>query len=355
MALPGNRLPCGIKNYTYSKDMAIFRTKVHWGWLIAFLAFLLTMPLFVSAPFLRSVMSLMITIVAVLGLHIIVGLCGQISLGQQAFMAVGGYAAAILATKFGLPFWVVVPSGGVIASMIGIIFGLPSLRIKGFYLAVSTLAAHFLIMYILIQWASVTGGDNGIKVQRPFLGPIDFASDQNFYYIILVTTVLLTFFAKNISRMAVGRAFIAIRDNDLAAEIMGINLFYYKLLAFAISSFFCGVAGALYTFYITRADPVAWPLLNSIWQLGMLIIGGIGSVMGVFFGAAFFKLLELMAAILGPAIVTIVPSFQASVAASLAEILWGLAIVFSLVFEPRGINHRWEITKSLYRVWPFAY
>jgi len=355
MGLSSGRLPCGIKNYTYSKDMAIFRTKFHWGWLIVFLIFLWTMPLFVSPPFLRSVMSLIITIIAVLGLHIIVGLCGQISLGQQAFMAVGGYAAAILATRFGLPFWAVVPAGGLIAALVGIVFGLPSLRIKGLYLTISTLAAHFLIMYILIQWASVTGGDNGIKVIRPSLGPIDFASDKNFYYIIMVTAIVMTFFAKNISRLASGRAFVAIRDNDLAAEVMGVNLYYYKLLAFAISSFFCGVAGTLYVYFITRADPVAWPLLDSIWQLGMLIIGGMGSVVGVFLGATFFKLLEVMAAYLGPVLITIVPQLEAVAGASLAEILWGLAIVFSLVFEPRGLYHRWEIAKSLYRVWPFAY
>jgi branched-chain amino acid transport system permease protein len=270
-------------------------------------------------------------------------------------MAVGGYTAAILSTRAGLPFVVAVPLSGVVASLAGTLFGLPSLRLKGFYLAISTLAAHFLIMYVLIQWVGLTGGDNGIKVARPALGPIDFAQDHNFYYIVLFTTALMTFFAKNISRMAIGRVFIAIRDNDLAAEIMGINLFYYKLLAFAISSFFCGVSGALYAFYMTRVDPVAWPLLDSVWQLGMLIIGGVGSVAGVFFGVVFFKLLELMSAYLGPAITALMPSLQAGVAASLSEILWGLAIVFSLVFEPRGINHRWEIVKSLYRVWPFAY
>lgn len=355
MSLTSARLPCEVKNYTYSKDMAIFRTGYHVGWLIGFLLLLLTIPLFVSLTFLRPIISLTITIIAVLGLHIIFGLCGQISLGQQAFMAVGGYAAAILATKFGLSFWAVLPVSGLIAALLGVIFGLPSFRLKGLYLILSTLSAHFLIMYVLVQWASVTGGDYGIKVVRPFLGPIDFALDKNFYYIIMGIAIAMTYFAKNISRMASGRAFVAIRDNDLAAEVMGVNIFYYKLLAFAISSFYCGIAGALNVYYITRADPISWPLLGSVWQLGMLIIGGLGSVIGVFFGATFFKLLDVMAAYLGPALINIVPQFEAGIGASLAEILWGLSIVFCLVFEPRGIYHRWEIAKSLYRIWPFAY
>jgi branched-chain amino acid transport system permease protein len=355
MALSGGRLPCGVKSYTYRQDMRIFKTRLQWGWFIAFLAFLLAMPLFVSPHVLRLTLSLTITVIAVLGLHIVIGLCGQLSLGQLAFMAVGGYAAAILTTRFGFPFWAAIPASGVVAALIGVIFGLPSVRIKGFYLVMSTIAAHFLIMYILIQWVNVTGGDNGIMVRRPSLGSIDFASDKNFYYVVIVTVIILAYFAKNISRMASGRAFIAIRDNDLAAEVMGVNLFYYKLLAFAISSFYCGIAGALYVYYITRADPMAWPLMDSVWQLGMLIIGGFGSVTGVFLGATFFKLIEVMAVNLGPVINKVLPQFEAGVAASLAEILWGLSIIFFLVYEPRGLHHRWEIVKSLYRVWPFAY
>ncbi|HJX12945.1 MAG TPA: branched-chain amino acid ABC transporter permease [Dehalococcoidales bacterium] len=344
-------LPSGTFQESYAQDMAIFRTRTHWVLLLVFLSFLFTSPLFFSDRILTIFTIIGITIISVLGLNILTGYCGQISIGHAGFMAVGGYTSAILTAKLGWPFWTALPAAGLMAGVIGLIFGLPSLKIKGFYLIMATIAAQFIIIWVILQLYDVTGGADGLAVPRPVIGGLVFKSKASYFYLVMVLTCLATYLAKNIVRTRVGRAFIAIRDNDLAAEVMGVNLWTYKLTAFFIGCVYAGVAGSLLVHYYAFASVDQFPFMNSVWYLGMLIIGGMGSTAGAIFGAIFLKLLDELVTIIGPVLSAAVAP---QAAASLSLIMRGLVIVLFLIFEPRGLAHRWELVKAYYRRWPFT-
>jgi branched-chain amino acid transport system permease protein len=346
-------LPSGVFQGSFGQDMAIFRTKTHWGMLLAFLIFLFTMPLYSSDKVLTISTLIGITIIAVLGLNILTGYCGQISMGHAGFMAVGGYTSAILCAKLGWPFWVTVPCGALSAGIIGIVFGLPSLKIKGFYLIMSTVAAQFIVIWVIIRLTGVTGGVNGLSIPRPEIFGFVIKSKASYFILVMIVACIATYFAKNIVRTRVGRAFIAIRDNDLAAEVMGVNLWIYKLLAFFIGCVYAGVAGALMVHYISFANTEQFPFINSVWYLGMLIVGGMGSTVGVIFGVVAIKLLDELVTTAGP-LLALVPWIKPQAAASFALIVNGLIIIIFLIYQPRGIAHGWEKVKSYYRRWPFS-
>jgi len=348
-------LPSGTFNQSYAQDMAIIRTKAQWIILFAFLVFLFTCPLYFSDRILTILTIIGITVISVHGLNILTGYCGQISLGHAGFMAVGGYVSGILCAKLGWSFWAALPTAGLAAGIAGLIFGLPSLRIKGFYLIMATIAAHFIIIWVILQLYNVTGGADGLAVPRPEIGGFVFKSKASYFYLVMVIACLVTFLTKNIARTRAGRAFIAIRDNDLAAEVMGINLWAYKLLAFFIGCVFAGVAGSLLVHYIAFASVDQFPFMNSVWYLGMLIVGGMGSTAGAIFGAVSLKLLDELVTIAGPALAAIFPAIAAQAAASLSLIMRGLVIILFLIFEPRGLHHWWERIKAYYRLWPFSY
>jgi branched-chain amino acid transport system permease protein len=345
-------LPCGTFNQSYAQDMAIFRTRAQWVMLFAFLAFLFTCPLYSSARLLTLMTIIGITVIAVHGLNILTGYCGQISLGHAGFMAVGGFTSAILTAKLGWPFWAALPCAALMAGMVGLIFGLPSLRIKGFYLIMATIAAHFIIVWVILQLYGITGGIFGLAVPKPEIGGFVLQSKASYFYLVMIIACLATFLAKNIVRTKAGRAFIAIRDNDLAAEVMGIDIWAYKLLAFFIGCVFAGVAGSLLVHYYAFASVDQFPFMNSIWYLGMLIVGGMGSTAGAIFGAVSLKLLDELVTIVGPILSAIVAP---QAAASLGLIMRGLVIIIFLIFEPRGLHHRWELVKAYYRLWPFSH
>jgi branched-chain amino acid transport system permease protein len=348
-------LPSGTFNQSYAQDMAIIRTKTQWVILFAFLVFLFTCPLYSSGRILTILTIIGITVISVHGLNILTGYCGQISMGHAGFMAVGGYVSGILCAKLGWSFWAALPTAGLAAGLVGLIFGLPSLRIKGFYLIMATIAAHFIIIWLILQLFGITGGADGLAVPRPEIGGFVFKSKASYFYLVMVIACLATFLAKNLVRTRAGRAFIAIRDNDLAAEVMGVNLWAYKLLAFFIGCVFAGVAGSLLVHYISFASVDQFPFMNSVWYLGMLIVGGMGSTAGAIFGAVSLKLLDELVTILGPAIAAIFPAIAAQAAASLSLIMRGLVIILFLIFEPRGLHHWWERIKGYYRLWPFSY
>jgi branched-chain amino acid transport system permease protein len=348
-------LPSGTFNQSYAQDMAIIRTKTQWIILFAFLIFLFTCPLYSSGRILTILTIIGITVISVHGLSILTGYCGQISMGHAGFMAVGGYVSGILCAKLGWSFWAALPTAGLAAGMVGLIFGLPSLRIKGFYLIMATIAAHFIIIWVIIQLYGVTGGADGLAVPRPEIGGFVFKSKASYFYLVMVIACLVTFLTKNIARTRAGRAFIAIRDNDLAAEVMGINLWAYKLLAFFIGCVFAGLSGSLLVHYIAFASIDQFPFMNSVWYLGMIIVGGIGTTTGVIFGTVFLKLLDELVTIAGPALAAIFPAIAAQAAASLSLMMRGLVIILFLIFEPRGLHHWWERIKAYYRLWPFSY
>jgi branched-chain amino acid transport system permease protein len=345
-------LPSGTFSEDYGQDMAIVRTRAQWVMLFAFLIFLFICPLFFSDRILTIMTIMGITIISIHGLSILTGYCEQISLGHVAFMAVGAYTSSVLCARLDWPFWLALPCAALAAGLVGMIFGLPSLRVKGFYLIVATVAAYFIIMWVILQLRDVTGGADGMAVPRPEIGNFVFKSKSSWFYLVMIIACLATFLAQNLVRSRVGRAFIAIRDNELAAEVMGVNLWAYKLLAFFIGCVYAGVAGSLLVHYFAFASPTQFPFIDSVWYLGMLIVGGMGSTVGAIFGAVSLRLLDELVTMVGP-ILSAVVAPQA--AASLALISRGVVIMLFLIFEPRGLAHRWELIKAYYRLWPFSH
>jgi len=347
-------LPCGCYNTTYAKDMAILRTKTHWALLIGGLILLFSIPLWSSAYLLHIINYVGILIIATIGLNILTGYCGQFSIGHAAFIGVGGYTSAILTTNYGFPFLGALICAGLMAGLIGMVFGLPALRVKGFYLIMATLAAQFILVYIFGHWDSMTGGALGFHVVAASIGPLVFLTNRSQFYIIMIVLVLGVYFAQNLSRMQLGRAFVAIRDNDLAAEVMGINLWKYKLIAFFIGCFYAGIAGSLYVHWMRSVIPEHFSLLSSIWYCAYLIIGGMGTGVGPFLGVGLvIGLTELLRMGYG-AVAGIFPYASVYFAAG-NNMLFGLVLILFLIFEPRGLAHRWGILKTSYRLWPFSY
>ena len=246
---------CGDFRTAYERDMELLQTPFVKVCVTAFLVFLLAWPFLVKSAFLWVTLQILIAVIGAVGLNILTGFTGQISLGQGAFLGVGAYTSAYITAKLGLSFWVGVPAAGLVTAMAGMVFGIPSLRLKGLYLAIATLASQFILEWVFLRWESVTGGSYGIVIPRPSLGGYVFESDRSYYYIVLLIAVAMVLFAANLMRTRTGRAFMAVRDHYISAEIMGINLFKYRILSFAISSFYAGVAGALYGGWEAFSDP----------------------------------------------------------------------------------------------------
>jgi len=347
-------LPCRTFNETYEQDMAIVRTWLQWLLLAVGIALGLCVPLFTGTYMLTIVITTMSIIIAALGIQILTGYCGQLSVGHSAFVAVGAYTSAFVVSQSGLSFWLAVPVAGIAAGLVGLIVGITSIRLHGFYLIISTLAAQFIIMYVIIHWTSVTGGSFGMSAPAPKLGGVEFATPSSYFYVVFVALLVATYVAKNIARTNVGRAFIAIRDNDLAAEVMGINLTAYKLLAFFIGCAFAGVGGALAAHARGVITPDSYTLIQSFWYLGYIIIGGLGTITGVFFGVIFVAILNNGLSALLASLSTVFPG-ATSLLGPLMLFIFGLVIVLFLTLEPRGLAHRWEIFKAYYRLWPFSH
>lgn len=345
--------PCGTFNTNYALDKAITRTKMQWLLLLLGLALIFTLP-FYGNPYVIHVVNLAaIYVIAALGLNLLTGYCGQISIGHSAFMAVGGFASVIMATELGFSFWVALPCAAIIAGLTGLIFGLPSLRVKGFYLVLSTLAAQFIIMYFITH-LNITGAMLGLEAPPVRLGNIVVKGDKSFYFLIMGIAVLATFTARNLVRSKIGRAFVAIRDNDLAAEVMGIGLWRYKLLAFFVGCVYAGVAGALWAYWQAYISPEQFQLIHSVWFLGYIIVGGMGTTVGPILGVIAIVGLTEGLTLLATALMGAIPEIAGLIFPGVNGV-FGIIIVLMLIFEPRGLAHRWAIIKSWYRLWPFSY
>jgi len=343
----------------YKRDMTVYALPIS-----RFAVGLMVLLFFVAAPLLMSeyqltLLSLVaIAVVGALGLNILVGYAGQLSIGHAAFMSVGAYTAANLVTKLDLPFLMTLPAGGIMAAAIGLIVGIPSLRIKGIYLAIATLAAQFIIEWIINHSPSISGGvQASIEIDRPtILGwKLDQAVDL---YLFLVTIAAIAIVCtQNLIRSRIGRAFIAIRDQDIAAEIIGISVFKYKLYAFGISSFYAGVTGVLYTYYLGIASYEQFTLVVSIDYLAMIIIGGLGSILGSILGAFFITLLPIGIRLFMENIGSLFlePEALASIISQMRLIVFGSLIIIFLIMEPEGLNRLWINIRNYFRVWPFSY
>jgi len=346
-------LATGVRNYTYKQDMALFRTGSQRVWLFVLLAFLFTAPLYWGNYWLGVANLTGITIIAALGLNILTGYCGQLSIGHAGFIAVGAYTSAILTNRFELPFLLGLVSAGFISGLIGMIFGIPSLRVKGFYLAISTIAAQFIIIWVINHWTSLTGGFTGISVPPASIGGITFISQGSQFYLITIVVILAVFLTNNLVRTRPGRVFIAIRDNDLAAQVMGINPFRYKLIAFFIGCFLAGIAGSLLAHWTGFLNAENFTIMDSILYIGIIIIGGLGTTVGPIFGAIFIRLLQQSVTLISPILENAYPALPAGFTTGIGPMVFGLVIILFLVLEPRGLAHRWALVRTSYRLWPF--
>lgn len=349
--------PCGNYKESYFEELSIFETDFGRLWtLVGLVILFLIIPFIFSSYGLYILNHVGIYAIAAVGLNILIGFTGQISLGHGAFFGVGAYTCAILMTKVGVPFIPAVIAGGIMTSIVGLIFGIPSSRLKHLYLTISTLAGQFILEYVFVHWKSLTGGTEGIILPKSSIFGFVLKSDRAFFYVIFICFVLFLWLAKNIIRTRYGRAFVAIRDNDQAAEGMGIPIFRYKLLSFAISSFYAGFAGALWAAYTGSITPEPFTFILSIEFIAMIIIGGLGSITGSVFGAAFITLINELLSQLAAYLMNLKGlAGVAMTIAPLREFFFGLIIVLFLIFEPKGIAEVWRIVKSSFRLWPFSY
>jgi branched-chain amino acid transport system permease protein len=294
---------------------------------------------------------------AALGLNILTGYAGQLSLGSAAFMAVGAFAAFNLMLRVpGMPLLAAFALAGLVSAAVGLVFGLPSLRIKGFYLAVTTLAAQFFIEWALTKfgWFSNHNPSGVISAQKMVILGYRFDTPVRRYVLTLALVAVLALAAKNMVRSRLGRAWMAVRDMDVAAEVIGIPMLRTKLLAFAVSSFYCGVAGALWAFaYLGTVEPQAFDLTRSFQILFMIIIGGVGSVLGAFLGAAFIVLLPIFLNVTTHALLP--ARMSGSLSSNLELVVFGALIIFFLAVEPHGLARLWQIAKEKLRLWPFPH
>jgi branched-chain amino acid transport system permease protein len=348
---------------SYAADQAIFPIRQdRWLAMAALAAAYVAVPVLASEYWLLTIMiPFLVFALAAIGLNILTGYAGQVSLGTGGFMAVGAFATYKLATAFPwLNIVVIFLLAGLIAAFVGLLFGFPSLRIKGFYLAVATLAAQFFLVWMFnkFPWFNNYTASGVISAPpRAVFGSFYVTgaeADPRIKYLFVLTFVaLLALAAKNLVRGRVGRAWMAIRDMDLAAEIIGIRPLRTKLLAFAVSSFYCGIAGALWAFiYTGGVEALAFDIDRSFQILFMIIIGGLGSILGSFLGAAFIVLLPIFLENAPRLMGLEVP---VSTVSNLQSMTFGALIVFFLIVEPRGLARLWQVGKEKLRLWPFPY
>ncbi|MBP7566982.1 MAG: branched-chain amino acid ABC transporter permease, partial [Burkholderiaceae bacterium] len=314
-------------------------------------------PLFASDYLMRAIfVPFLILSLAALGLNILVGYCGQISLGTGAFMAVGAYAAYNFTVRIeSMPLVLAILLGGFMAMLVGIVFGVPSLRIKGLYLAVATLAAQFFTdwAFLRINWFTNNSSSGSVSVSHLQVAGLPIESPAAKYLLCLAFVCVFALLAKNLVRSAIGREWMAMRDMDVAAAVIGIRPVYAKLTAFAVSSFIVGVAGALWGFiHLGAWEPAAFNIDRSFQLLFMVIIGGLGSIMGAFFGAAFIVIL--------PLVLDQIPYWfgipiSTALASHLTYMIFGALIVFFLIVEPHGLAKLWSTGKQKLRLWPFPH
>ena len=347
---------------SYEKDAAIFPIlQDRIGMAVVLVVAFAVVP-FVATPYVFTgiLIPLLIFSLAALGLNILTGYAGQLSLGTAAFMAVGAFAAYNFMLRVpGIPVLVAFALAGVVAALVGILFGLPSLRIRGLYLVVATLAAQFFIVWFLtrVGWITNYSTSGVITAQQVVILGYAFTTPAAKYLLILSIVSLLALAAKNMARGNVGRSWMAVRDMDVAAEVIGIRLMRAKLLAFAVSSFYCGVAGALFAYaYLGTVEPEAYSLDLLFRILFMIIIGGVGTVLGAFLGSAFIVVLPIALTVLVRYLdQTLHLSVASSVASNVELMVFGGLIIFFLIVEPHGLARIWQITKEKLRLWPFPH
>ncbi len=361
-------LPCGEYHQNYREDHAWWQTKFIKGKMI-----LLMLVLFWGIPYVADSYWISVcnqigyTVLGALGVQLLIGFCGQVTLGHAAFLAVGAYTSTLLILEFpwpkflldlGLAYPISILAAAVVAGIWSVLFGLPSARVKGFYLILTTMAAQFITVdFIITQYVSQIGGRGQAFSLPPGtikIGPWVIDSDLKIYYMMLVLVILLVAAVVNLLRSRVGRAWVAIRDNDISAEVMGINVVQYKLFAFFVAGFIGGVAGAFWISNLAAISPEHFPWFWSLWLVGVILIGGVGSVHGTIFGSIF---MVVVMELLQMAVIPLASSYPKLLMDFLfiKEAAFGLAICAFMIFEPNGLSYRWWQAKNYFNLWPFSY
>ncbi len=354
MATGHTLMRCGQFRTTYEADTTIFPTPMSRNFAIGAVVILILAPLVLNAYFLNLLIQIGYYGIAALGLNIVVGFTGQISLGHSAFFGFGAFASAYLNNRFGIPVFFCIPMAGVLTMLLGLVVGIPAGRIKGLYLAIATLASQYILEDFFARADWFTGGSSGAMA-----APVSFFgwmlnTDKTYFYVVLFYVVVMYLLGSNLLRTRDGRAFVAVRDHYLSAEIMGINLTWYRILSFGISSFYAGIGGALFGHYLGFVSTEGFTIIVSIQFLAMVIIGGLGSVMGAMLGTAFMVLLpEVMEAVVSHA--GGASQGMAQALAYIKQMSIGLAIILFLIFEPDGLAHRWRLIKAYWKLYPFSY
>lgn len=348
-------LPSGIFFTRHQQEAALLRTPPQRAWFAAMMAVLIVAPTVIGASATGVMTTLFITIIAVLGLQITTGMAGQINLGQSAFVGVGAFAAAKLAA-LGAPIWLVLPFAGVAGGISSILFGLPAARVKGFYLALTTFAAQVIFPVLMIAMpAAWFGGADGLAMDPPSLAGLRLDGPVALYLLALGVLCVMALFAFNLGRSRIGRAFRAVRDNDRVAGVLGIDLMRCKATAFFVGAGFAGVAGALYAWQVRYVTTEQFTLWQSVWYVGMLLVGGLARPLGAILGATFVTLLQELLRSLGASLLAADTGLQGGFVFAATNVLLGAVILAVLIYEPRGLAHRWDIIKAAYRIWPYPH
>jgi branched-chain amino acid transport system permease protein len=324
----------------YEDDLALVRGTAGWTAVIVLLAAVAALPFLLprfGLSFLLSVAVLAaIHVLVAVGLNLLVGFTGLISLGHAGFVAIGAYASGLLTTRLGLPWPAAWIGAAAISAAFGFLVGLPALRLTGPYLTIATLGFGIAVYQIFTNWTDLSGGRMGLSIPRLSIGVPGLSPDQQVYYVSAAATVVLTWAAYNLARSHIGRAFVAIRDSDIAAEVVGVNLTWYKTLSFAISAAYAGIAGAIFAQYLRHLEPQAFTVLESITYLAMIVVGGLGTVSG---------------AVIGAVILTLLPQYLSALK-QWVPIVYGGAIILMMMIEPTGLYGRWLRTRRYFKVWP---
>jgi branched-chain amino acid transport system permease protein len=347
----------------YYEDVELFKSNTILVWSILFVIFLAILPWLITRYHLLGLSIYIVNLITIhaivaVGLNILVGFTGQISMGHAGFFALGAFTTVILILRWSFPLWIALPIAGFVSSAFGFILGLPALRLKGPYLAIATLGFGMTITTI-IKHMEFFGGRMGLQAPKLDLFGTPM-KDIHYYYVIMAIAVAMVIGAVKLLKTRVGRAFIAIRDSDIAAEAMGVNLTYYKTLAFAVSAFYTGIAGGLYAFILGFINPESFHLIMSITFLAMVVVGGLGSVMGPICGAALMTFLDIKLqaiqdiSVIGPALVAFSQKYMNVAGISnIAVIVYGLIMILIVLFEPLGLFGFWIRTKRYWKTWPF--
>jgi branched-chain amino acid transport system permease protein len=343
----------GVAPASHLQAERLLDSPLRWTGVALLVATLVTLPLLGSTYWIYMASLSAIMTISVTGLNILTGSAGLLSIGHAAFVGVGAFSCAILHERVGVPFWAAIPLSGLAAAAMGVLVGLPSLRIKGLYLAIATLAAQYLFLFLAQRWESVTGGDAGLKVTPPEVLGRRLDSDVEMYLLVMPVAALMCLFAVNLSRTRTGRAFVAVRERDYSAEVLGVHLLRTKLTAFAVAAFYAGVSGSLMAFFFRVVSPSQFTFDVSILQLTAVIVGGLGSVLGSILGSLFMMLVpEVLKAVLH-ALSGAQATSLAVLMASARELVFGLLIVGFLLFEPYGLAEIVRRVRVSLDVWPF--